>query len=368
MAENLLYAPPSPHGTDILLPTVLRDGAISICESGNPRDGYPPLQMGGPHSRLFWTPEQTIAASSCEEVYQRSDGTLTKITRVILPPGHDTNSQSRASFLSSQANVDNLLSPPIPDIQTGSDCRVDDFEPGAFQRFLDAGHTVFDQHDRPLPGSFERVTQLFGLRTRGISGEPVGMPLGNGTFSSPGNHPAADGFPLMPITPGSTELAMPFYGRPPTDQSVAVWAPPGGFGNRADVVDGRYSSWQSVVRLCALPFKAGIDVSPFVHMPVHTEFALSSPTTAHAGLIAESHLVVVPHTQEFARQVLYEIPDGHVEGVHWLAVSALVKANSELRRRAAIDPAHEGPNQIVWSTHMRGLVAAVNAYRRWTHK
>lgn len=360
----LPYIPPAPYGTDVLSPGQLRDGAISIGESRMPHAGYPQLRVGGEHGRLFMTPEQAMEATGFEEVYMRSDGTALKIDRIVLPGGHDTNSRTREAFLADSANVENLIYPPIPDIVTGSDASVDDIDPPAFQRFLDSGFTVFDQHNRPLPGSFDRVVQLLGLRTRGRSGEPLGMPVGNGTFASPGSHPAADVFPLMPIAPGSDELAVLVYGRPPTAQSVGVWAPPGGFGSKADIVDEKYSSWQSAVRLCAQ--KTGVNVSEYAHVLTHTEFALSSPTTANAGLISESHLAIVPYTEEFAARALHEVPTGEaIVGVQWLAVNALLAANSKLRRWATIDQRHDNPqpNQIFWSTHMRGLVASINMYR-----
>lgn len=368
---NLPYIPPIPQGTNELPPPQLRDGAISIAESGWPHDGYPELLAGAGHSRLYMTPEQVAEAASHEEVYRRSDGVTLKITRVVLPSGHDTASLSRKAFLADPGNVDTLLYPPIPDIVTGDPVMVDDFVPGAFQQYLDSDFTVFDQHNRPLPGSFPRVIQLLGLKSKGATGEPLGMPVGNGTFASPGYHPTADVFALMPLSEGGDELALLAYGRPPTKQSLGVWAPPGGFGNNKDVVDGRYDSWQTVVRQCLL--KTGIDIGEYAGASTvtHTEYALSSPTTINAGLIAESHLVAVPYQHEFARTVLHEIPVGeNIIGAQWLALDALLAANNKLRLKAALHPTRTRTeaDQIFWSTHMRGLVASINKLVEWQNR
>lgn len=356
------YVPPHHPNTDVLPLPVLRDGAINIVESRTPRAGYPQFRTGQQGGRLFMTPEEVLEATQFEETWEKSDGTLLKIARVELPNGHDTNSASRQDFLNNPANRANLIFPAIDDITTtvgGEGAKISD---ETFQMYLDSGYTVFDQHNRPLPGSFERVTQLLSLRTRGDSGEPLGMPVGNGTFASPGSHPAADGFPIMPIAKGSRKLAALLYGRPRTDQSFEVWAPPGGFGSRADVVDGKYSSLKTVVRLCR--DKTSFDVEQFPLHLVHTEFALSSPTTINSGLIAENYMIPVPYSQEIARTVLHEIPmESEVVGAQWISISALVKKNTQLRRAAIRqDYNPQDPDQIFWSTHMRGLINSVNAY------
>jgi hypothetical protein len=365
MTERLIpYIPPPRPNTDVLPLPMLRDGAINIVESRVPREGYPQFRTGQPGGRLFMTREEVLEATQFEETYEKSDGTLIKIARIELLPGHDTQSTSRQAFLAENENQEKLLFPPIDDITTTIGGRGEKVDSETFQRYLDSGYTVFDQHDRPLPGSYERVIQLLSLRTRGDWGEPLGMPVGNGTFASPGSWPAGDGFPIMPTSPSGEELAVLVYGRPRTDQSFEVWASPGGFGSREDIVDGKYSSLKTITRLSLL--KTGFDISPFGSTLIHTEFALSSPTTINSGLVSENHLVEVPYSQEIARNVLRELPMGKdVIGAQWLSISALVKVNTKLRRaalRTDYDPTQ--PDQIFWSTHMRGLIAAVNEYRR----
>lgn len=357
----LPYIPPKRPNTDVLPLPVLRDGAINVVESRVPREGYPSFRTGQNRGRLFMTPEEVMEATSFEETWERSDGTLLKIARITLPAGHDTKSTSREAFLADEENRAKLIYPELPDIDTGSKQLVDKV---TFQRYLDSGYTVFDQHNRPLPGSYDRVLQLLSLRTRGNTGEPLGMPVGNGTFASPGSHPAGDTFPLTPISANSDELAVLVYGRPRTDQSFEVFASPGGFGSREDILDGRYSSRRTIARLCLQ--KTGFDIREFTSVLVHTEFALSSPTTINSGLIAENYLTIVPYSQDIAREVTREVPMGtEVNGAYWIAVSALVRKNTELRRaslRRDYDP--RDPDQIFWSTHMRGLIAAVNLHRQ----
>jgi hypothetical protein len=305
--------------------------------------------------------ESVLAVTSGEEVWELSDGLLTKIHRVHLPPGHDTESPHRKGFLSHQENVDNLIYPPVPDIATGSDERVG---PEAFQRWLDMGFRVFDQHDRVMPGTLERIKQLLALRTEGRHGRRLGMPVGNGTFSSPGPHPAGDPFILMRL-PRTTDLATLVWGHARNEQSHEVWVPPGGFGSREDIVDGTYSSWQTAARLCLR--KTGFDISEFPHRLVHQEFALSSPSTINSILVPEGHLVEVPYSGEIAAQVQHEIPTGDdVAGTQWLSLRALIRLNTDLRRRGtAPDFDHQSqPDHIYWDTHMRGLIKAVNALRK----
>jgi len=356
---SLPYIPPA-IALDTLSPDSLGAGARNVAESDRPRAGYPGLIPGYPGTRLYMGPEDLAAATKSEEVYELSNGKLTKIHRVQLPPGHDTASTSRQAFLADPANIRNLIYPPVPDIVTGSTDRVD---PESFQTWLDMGFRVFDQHDRVMPGSLERIAQLLALRTAGQYGRQLGMPVGNGTFASPGPHPASDPFILMPL-PETDDLAMLVWGHERTEQSHEVWVPPGGFGSREDIVDGRYSSWQAAVRLCLR--KAGFDISTFPHWIVHQEFALSSPSTINSILVPESHLVKVPYSQDIAAKVLYEIPTGDdIRGTQWLSLGALIKLNTKLRRDGA-DPNfdHQAqPDHVYWDTHMRGLVRAVNLLR-----
>lgn len=354
--HELPYIPPA-ASVDILNDEALRAGARNVTESNRPREGFPGLIAGYPNKRLYMSREDVLAATMSEEVHELSDGTLTKIHRIYLTPGHDTASQSRQDYLSNPANVDNLLYPPVADITTGSNEKV---APEAFRRWLDMGYRVFDQHDRVLPGTYERVIQLLGLRSQGKYGAKLGMPVGNGTFASPGPHPASDPFILMRLPDG--DLATLVWGHPPTEQSHEVWVPPGGFGSKEDVVEGRYSSWQAAVRLCLR--KTGFDITEFPHMPVHTELALSSPTTINSILIPESHMVEVPFSRD--AKVLGEIPTGaDAQGAQWLSLRALLRLNNDMRRQgqaSELDQATQ-PDHIYWDTHMRGLIAAVNALR-----
>jgi len=363
--DVLPYVPPVQENTDELPLPQLRDGAINIIESGVEREGYPRFRTGQPSGRLFMTKEEVLEATQFEEAYELSDGTLTKIARIELPSGHDTISASRETFLSNPDNVANLIYPPERDITTmpTSSPGMQLISDEVFRRYLDSGYRVFDQHNRPLPGSFKRVMQLLSLRTRGDWGEPLGVPVGNGTFASPGYHPAGDAFPLMPLDDGG--LALLAYGRPRSTQSYEVWAPPGGFGSREDIDNGRYSSVETIMRLCRTKTDFDIMESPIKR--VHVELALSSPTTINSGLISENYMVAVPRNQRIEREVLHEIPMGEdVVGPHWLSVSALVKLNTELRR-GSVRRDYDGsqPDQIFWSTHMRGLIAAVNHWRQW---
>jgi hypothetical protein len=360
MSEIFLpYIPPFNPNNDVLSLPALRDGAISATESGVPHKGYPHFETGKKGGRLFMTQAMVLEAASFEEAYERSDGTWTKVTRIELPPGHDTHSVTREHFLSAPQNHDTLIYPAVPDIVTGSNDEIDD---DTFQRFLDSGYTIFDQHNRPLPGSFDHVMQLLSLLTRGDSGKHLGMPVGNGTFSSPGSHPAADTFPMMPMGQGSDELAVLVYGRSRTDQSPEVLAPPGGFGTRLDIgQDGRYSPQLAIARLCLR--KAAFDISEFISRPVHTEFALSSPTTINARLIAEGYLTTVPYSADI--EVHPEIPTDFEEGAFWVAASAIVRKNTALRRASTrSDYSPDTPDQIMWSTHMRHFIASNNTYRQ----
>src|SRR5687768_8696033 len=255
MSEIIPYIPPEHASTDVLPLDLLRDGALNIIESRTPRAGYPQFRTGQRSGRLFMTPEETLEATQFEEAYEKSDGTLLKIARIELPSGHDTISVSRQEFLDSPTNVTSLIFPPINDITTAPGGGTEQIDDATFQRFLDSGYTVFDQHNRPLPGSYARVLQLLSLRTRGDHGEPLGMPVGNGTFASPGNHPAGDVAPLMRMKDGT--LAVCVYGKPRTDQSFEVWALPGGFGSREDIVDGKYSALRTAARHCLT--KTGVD-------------------------------------------------------------------------------------------------------------
>ena len=360
--EHLPYIP-TLDTLDTLTPEALMMGARNVAESDRPREGYPGLISGYPKTRLHMEREALQAVTSTEEVHALSNGVLTKINRVTLPPGHDTESPMRKGFLSNPHNVDKLLYPPTEDIATGSGSTC---SPEEFQRWLDMGFRVFDQHDRVMPGTIDRVAQLLSLRTQGLEGGRLGMPVGNGTFSGPGAHPASDPFILMRI-PRTNDLATLVYGRPPTEQAHEVWAPPGGFGTAEDVIDGTYSSWQAAVRLCLA--KAHVDISGFHHQLVHREFALSSPTTINAILVPESHMVEVPYSKDIADTVLYEVPRGSdVDGVHWLSLSALLDLNNTLRR-AGTDPEFDHlsqPDHVYWDTHMRGLIKAVNTLRLQT--
>ena len=304
-----------------------------------------------------------MARTSGEEVHALSDGTLTKIHRVHMPPGHDTASPMRKEFLAEPANVGRLIYPPTPDIVTGSDAKV---RPEEFQRWLDMGFRVFDQHGRVLPGTLERVAQLLTLRTEGTFGTRLGMPVGNGTFSGPGAHPASDPFIFMRL-PGTNDLATLVWGHERTEQSHEVWVPPGGFGSAEDIVDGKYSSWRAAVRLCLR--KTGFAISEFSHKLVLQEFALSSPSTINAILVPESHLVEVPYSRQLAPEILHEIPTGeNIRGTRWLSLGALLRANNELRRQGT-DPDFDHasrPDHLYWDTHMRGLVRAVNTLRSRT--
>lgn len=360
-SPELSYIPPS-STIDVLSPATLRAGARNVLESGMPRQGYPGLTASGyPDRRLHMSPEDILEVTSSEEVHQLTGGPLTKIHRIHLPSGHDATSQGRIDYLSNPANVDNLIYPPVPDITTGSDEMVD---PKAFQRWLDMGFRVFDQHDRVMPGTLERVIQLLGMRSQGRFGTPLGMPVGNGTFSSPGAHPASDPFIFMRLPDSDGDLATLVAGHPPTEQSHEVWVPPGGFGSKEDVVDGRYSSWQAAVRLCLK--KTGFDISEFAHAPVLAEFALSSPTTINAILVPEAHAVEVPYSKDIAVNVSEQIPTGaDVHGAQWLSLRALLNLNNTMRREGQASHFNHAtqPDHIYWDTHMRGLVAAVNAIR-----
>lgn len=358
-APTLPYIPPN-VAVDVLSAEELRAGARNIAESDRPRQGYPGLIPGYPQTRLWMNREDLLAVTSGEEVHALSNGTLTKIHRVHLPPGHDTESPTRKQFLSNPANVDKLIYPPTPDIITGSDATASSED---FQRWLDMGFRVFDQHDRVLPGTLERITQLLALRTQGRFGARLGMPVGNGTFAGPGAHPASDPFILMRL-PHTNDLATLVWGHERTEQSHEVWVPPGGFGSGEDIVGGTYSSWHAAVRLCLR--KTGVDISGFSHRVVLQELALSSPTTINAILVPESHVVEAPYSRELAPQILDEVPTGeHITGSAWISLKALLAVNNRLRRQGAMpDFDHQAaPDHVYWDTHMRGLIRAVNALR-----
>lgn len=358
-APELPYIQPQ-VAVDVLSDEALRAGARNISESDRPRQGYPGLIPGYPETRLWMDREDLIAVTSCEEVHALSDGRLTKIHRVHLPAGHDTESPTRKAFLSDPANVSKLIYPPSPDIVTGSDAQVSRED---FQRWLDMGFRVFDQHDRVLPGTLERIAQLLAVRTEGRFGRRLGMPVGNGTFSGPGAHPASDPFVLMRL-PHTADLATLVWGHERGEQSHEVWVPPGGFGSAEDIVAGKYSSWHAAARLCLR--KAGVDISAFQHELVLQELALSSPSTINAILVPESHLVEAPYSRELAPEVLDEVPTGEdIAGTQWISLKALLALNNRLRSQGT-DPdfdhqAH--PDHVYWDTHMRGLIRAVNTLR-----
>lgn len=361
---ELLYTPPIIEpGSDLLTPALIHDAANSITEAGHPAEGYPGFIPGEGPTRLFMHPSEVHAITTFDETYLRSSGCPVTINRVCLPGGHDAVSPGRSAFLHDAVD---LLYTPQPDIATGGEEQVPEED---FQQYIDAGYTVFDQHNRPMPGTYDRVVQLLGLRS---NGRPIGMPTGNGSFVAPGNHPAVDVFALRPGASGSQDLAVLLYGRPRSDQSPAVWAPPGGFGNASDIgpISSRYDAKQSAKRHAQNPDKAGealkdLDVRHLRH--VHTEYAISSHTTINANLVTQNFLYRVPYSRSNGEDTMHEVPTGEaIRGVAWIAVSALIKADTEMRKKAARGSFEEP--YIMWSAHMRGLIAAVNTYRSMTKK
>jgi hypothetical protein len=170
MIETLPYRPPADVLNVVLDNDTLYAAARNIAESNTPRPGYPALLSGYPDGRLFMTSEAVLKNTHTEEVYALSDGTLTKIWRVTLTPGHDTRSDSE--FLADPSNVSNLIYPPVPDIVTGSEQKVNE---ATFQMWLDMGFRVFDQHNRVMPGSWKRrhSGQLLFILARGGSAMPA---------------------------------------------------------------------------------------------------------------------------------------------------------------------------------------------------
>lgn len=356
--RELLFAPPKVDGGhDVLSPALLRDASVGIVEAGQPIAGYPGYgAYDGPH-RLFMHPTEVHALTTFDETYVRSNGQLATISRVTLPAGHDAVNVSRQAFVAAIGNQKTFLQEPSPDIETGSGDALSEEE---FQQYIDAGYTVFDQHNRPLPGTYDRVVQLLGLRNQGM---PLGMPTGNGTFIAPGSHPAADVFALRPVGPNSRELAVLLCGRTATEQSPAVWAPPGGFGNNADLtaLSQQYSYAHTAKRNAQA--KADLEIDIHSILRVATEQVVSSHTTINANLVVQSFLHRAPYSRD-GTLVLNEAPTGNdIHGVVWVALSALVAGDTDLRKRAASGTSDQAP-YLMWSAHMRGLKAAVGAYRK----
>lgn len=319
------------------------DAARYMTEDGKPWDGYPGIDPG---DRAYLTPDQ-LRERTTREVIEH-DGQLVPVAFIELPRGYQEAVSPHRSSLLAPGRADTLLIPAVENpVSTGDGSDVTE---DTFKESLNLGYRIFDDQGRGLPArNLGRVAQLFGLRGRHDNGTtwPLGIPFGVGGMADHRLAPVSDAVVLSNTPDGIAILA---NGRPVEDGSLAspVWSTIGTFGNKQDIVNGRYSPLAAAKR--GVEREAGISVEELPHVILPKDHPVSGPSTLHVGLETTPVLFVHPYNSSVRPE--RHIPTGNdVQGTHWLNLSQLKETHQAMvyewkqRRR---NPSF--PRELLWKT------------------
>ena len=306
--------------------------------------GYPELD-----DRLYIAPN--------EEIPRRIGNILGRqINQYEIPGGHDaTNSIYRAETLANVPAASRLYGIEDPDLPTSKaeDWSLPDGHPTVV-RALRAGCRDFTQHMQPLvPGWRE----LLAIRTQ--DGRELGMPTGIGWYTHYWLSDMCDAV-TMRLAEDGDDIDVLLYTREEDNQSEQVWATPGGYVIKADVVRPEVTPLQAASERRTSD-RTDRDISGYAGVPLRVKYPISSGNTLVAGLKTTPYgrFVSDPDYMNEPSLVNPESvrPTEAGKRAGYVSLRAICESNPS---GGSSGQNHEQQSFPVWTTHFEYLVAGLN--------